>query len=112
MLEILARLGYRADLVESSLDVLEKIRAGRYEVLLLDLQMPAMNGWEITRRIRSGEGGIDRRDTYIIAVTAFAQKEDRDKCIAASMNGHIPKPVVLGELKNALAKAHDIINRV
>ena len=112
MLEILARLGYRADLVESSLDILEKIRDGRYEVLLLDLQMPAMNGWEITKRIRSGEGGIDRRDTYIIAVTAFALKEDRDKCIAASMNDHIPKPVVLGELKNALGKAHDIINRV
>ncbi len=111
MLEILSKLGFRADLASSNLDVMEKIRVGRYEVLLLDLRIPGMNGWEITRRIRSGEGGIDRRNTYIIAVTAFALKEDREKCLAEGINDHIPKPVVLAELKSALARAHASINQ-
>ncbi len=111
MLELLSKFGYQADLVKSGQDVLETIRDGRYEILLLDLQMPELNGWEITKRIRSGEAGIDRRNTYIIAVTAFAQKEDREKYLTETINDYIPKPVVLGELKNALSRAHEIINR-
>ncbi len=111
MFEILSNIGYKAHLAENGKEVLGSIKNGQFDLLLMDLQLPDMSGLEITRRIRSGECGEGRKSIYIIAVTAFALKEDREKCLAEGIDDHVPKPVVLNHLKEALAGAHKSVNR-
>lgn len=68
---------------------------GRYDFILMDIQMPVMNGYESARAIRALPGG---RDVPIIAFSANAFKEDRGRSLAAGMNEHLPKPIVVSDL--------------
>ena len=97
---MLQHLGYQADAVTDGLELLQMLERETYDVLLLDIQMPGMDGLEVTRRVRSIKG--DR--PWIIAVTAHALAGDRERCLAAGMNDYLSKPVGLGELRSALAE--------
>jgi CheY-like chemotaxis protein len=99
-LTMLKRLGYEADAVTNGLDALRALESKHYDVVLMDIRMPVMDGLEATRVIR--QRLQDR--PKIIAVTAYALKGDRDKCLAAGMNDYISKPIRLEELAKLLRK--------
>jgi len=96
--KMLKRLGYRADLAANGLEALEALNLRHYDLILMDVQMPEMDGLEATKRIRT----MPINQPYIIAMTAHALKGDRETCMAAGMNDYISKPVKLEELKAAL----------
>lgn len=97
---ILQRLGYRADVVANGLEVLTALRRQPYDVVLMDLQMPEMDGLTATRQICQ-EWPISSRP-WIIAMTANAMQGDREKCLAAGMNDYTTKPIRIDNLTNAL----------
>jgi CheY-like chemotaxis protein len=76
--------------VENGQEALDAVREQHYDLILMDMQMPVMNGFEATRRIRDME---EYKDTPIVALTAFAMKGDREKCIDAGATDYIPKPI-------------------
>ncbi|MDU9048517.1 MAG: transporter substrate-binding domain-containing protein [Candidatus Electrothrix sp. Rat3] len=92
-LSILKKIDLVADVAENGVQALEMLRKKAYDLVLMDIQMPEMDGFEATRYIRNPDSGVLRPDVPIIAMTADATKEDRDKCFAAGMNDYIPKPV-------------------
>ncbi|MCI5218751.1 MAG: response regulator, partial [Candidatus Electrothrix sp. LOE2] len=92
-LSILKKIDLVADVAENGVQALEMLRKKEYDLVLMDIQMPEMDGFEATRYIRNPDSGVLRPDVPIIAMTADATKEDRDKCFAAGMNDYIPKPV-------------------
>ena len=96
-------LGYQADYVENGAQALERWRQNKYELLLTDIRMPEMSGYELVREIRQMEQGHERR-VPVIAITANALEADVEKCFAVGMDDVIPKPVELEDLRNALAK--------
>ncbi|MCO5762199.1 MAG: response regulator, partial [Chromatiaceae bacterium] len=100
-LKMLERLGYRADLAGNGLEVLEALARQPYDLVLMDVQMPQLDGLETTRRIRARWPGP--AGPTIIAMTANAMRGDREQCLAAGMDGYIAKPVDREELRAALA---------
>jgi CheY-like chemotaxis protein len=98
---LLERLGYQADVVANGREAVEAVRQVRYDVVLMDCQMPEMDGFEATQAIRQ----IDAvRDIPILAVTANAFEEDRERCLAAGMNDYIAKPITLETLSAMMAQ--------
>jgi signal transduction histidine kinase/DNA-binding NarL/FixJ family response regulator len=96
----LKRLGYKADAVCNGAEAVEALRRGTYDLVLMDCEMPTMDGYEATRRIRqSAQSNIP-----IIAVTANAMSTDRDRCLSIGMSDYLSKPVDLGQLAEMLAK--------
>jgi CheY-like chemotaxis protein len=93
ILKILQKLGYQADAVGTGLHAVKAVEAQRYDVVLMDIQMPEMDGFEATAIIRSGKLGGPAQEVPIIAMTACALKGDREKCIALGMNDYLAKPV-------------------
>ena len=98
---MLAKIGHRIDIAENGLEALEAVRAKRYDVVLMDMHMPVMDGLEATRRIRA-ELPADRQPR-IIAMTASVTTEDRVACAEAGMDDYLSKPVRAAELAAALA---------
>ena len=92
-LSILKKFGLDADVAENGAQALEMLRKKEYDVVFMDIQMPEMDGFEATRRIRSPDSGVLRHDVPIIAMTADATREGWEKCFTAGMNDYIPKPV-------------------
>jgi len=101
-LRLLARLGYRADVAANGLEAIEAVKRQPYDVVLMDVQMPEMDGMEASRRIKGGEAGsaIPR----IIALTADAMQGDRERCLAAGMDDYVTKPIHVEALVAALSK--------
>ncbi len=106
-LGMLRRLGYTAEVAASGLQVLERLKSGACDVILMDCQMPELDGYEASRRIRELEKTSTtawRAPIYIIAMTANAMAGDREKCIAAGMNDYVSKPVSSALLAAALQR--------
>ncbi|MDD5256756.1 MAG: response regulator [Methanothrix soehngenii] len=103
---MLKHLGYRADVASSGPEVLASVKRKQYDVILMDIQMPDMDGLEATRHIREMDGSISQ--PHIIAMTAYALEGDREEFLKAGMNGYLSKPIQLGELKSALESVKPI----
>ncbi|MBE9119659.1 response regulator [Tychonema sp. LEGE 07199] len=103
---LLDRIGYRADIAANGLEVLEACKRQSYDVVLMDVQMPEMDGLEATRRICQ-EWPANRKPR-IIAMTANAMQGDREKCLEAGMDDYITKPVRREELAIALGKCQPL----
>ncbi|MCX6878497.1 MAG: ATP-binding protein [Verrucomicrobia bacterium] len=105
---LLQRLGIAADIVANGREALEAARANRYDVIILDLQMPVMDGLEASRKIRDLD--LAQRPS-IVALTANAFQEDRDAAIAAGMDDYLSKPITLDRLREMLAKLTSALQR-
>ncbi|MBS0630340.1 MAG: PAS domain S-box protein [Verrucomicrobia bacterium] len=101
---MLKKLGFGADVAASGHEVLEAMRRQRYEIILMDVQMPEMDGLEATRRLCERWPDPAARP-WIIAVTANAMQGDRERCMAAGMDDYITKPMKIDELSAALKRA-------
>ncbi|HEX7186363.1 MAG TPA: response regulator, partial [Thermoanaerobaculia bacterium] len=102
MLLLLQRLGYAADVAADGEETLAALRRQRYDVILMDAQMPGMDGLEAARRIRDEWPAEER--PRIIAVTANALRKDRETCLSAGMDDYLSKPVLLEDLRAALCR--------
>ncbi len=107
-LHMLARIGYRADAVANGFEVLSALRRQAYDIVLMDVQMPEMDGLEATRQVRAGAAGENRKP-WIIALTANAMDGDREDCLAAGMDDYLGKPLKGPELAAALVRARQAI---
>ena len=106
----LRKLRYRADSVANGLEVLAALQLAPYDLILMDCQMPEMDGYEATRVIRKQEQSLGKAcswksPVYIIAVTANAMQADREKCLAIGMDDYLSKPVRSLELRAALERS-------
>jgi CheY-like chemotaxis protein len=101
-LRLLEKLGYRADVAANGLEALEAVRRQTYDLVLMDVQMPEMDGLEASRRLKGGEAGP--AIPWIIALTADAMQGDREKCLAAGMDDYLTKPIQVAALVAALAR--------
>jgi CheY-like chemotaxis protein len=96
----LANAGAAVELAENGVEALEKLRQHKYDCVLMDIQMPVMDGLEATRKIRDGGSSIP-----IIAMTASALKGDRERCLLAGMNDYISKPFLPNDLFQKILEA-------
>jgi len=103
--QMLARLGYEVDVVANGELALEALARGHYALVLMDCQMPVMDGYDAARAVREREraAGAARR-TPILAVTANAMQGDRELCLQAGMDDYLSKPVTLERLEQAIAR--------
>ena len=100
----LEKLGYRADVVANGLEAVDAVARIQYALVLMDCQMPEMDGWEATAMIRKEEGSRGNQRLPIIAITANAMPGDREKCLNAGMDDYLAKPVTLEEIRGVLAR--------
>ncbi len=106
-MHMLKRIGYQADMVMNGAEVLDRLRMSQYDVVLMDLQMPKVDGLEATRRIIA-EFDPECRP-QIIAMTANAMDGDREVCLAAGMNNYITKPVKIEQLAEVLSRCQPLL---
>lgn len=88
--------GYQADSVSNGQEFLDRIAERDYDIVLMDCQMPVLDGYEATQRLREREG--ESKHTIIIGLTAHATPEDRQKCLDAGMDDYLSKPIVEEDL--------------
>ncbi len=103
-LSILQKLGFHADIVADGREAVRALETGSYDIVLMDVQMPVMDGFEATRAIRSSEAKVPNRRIPIIAMTAHAMKGDRERCLEAGMDDYLSKPIAPRALAEALEK--------
>jgi signal transduction histidine kinase/CheY-like chemotaxis protein len=101
---LLEKLGHEIHLAANGAEAIQAWREREFDAILMDCQMPEMDGFEATRRIREAEAGNGARHTPIIAMTANAMAGDREACLAAGMEDHLAKPVNLQALDEALRR--------
>ncbi len=99
---LLERMGYLADVAGDGIEVLEALRRQPYDLILMDIQMPGMDGLEATRRIRA-EFPVERQPR-IVALTANVLREQREACLAAGMDDFVQKPILFADLRGALSR--------
>src|SRR2546427_7219325 len=107
-LKQLKKLGYNADAVADGAEVLKALKQIRYDIIIMDCQMPEMDGYEVTRHIREKEKDPIEPlsfSPYIVALTANVLQGDRERCLAAGMNDYLTKPLHLSDLDSVLQRA-------
>ncbi|MCP4157747.1 MAG: response regulator [bacterium] len=107
VLRILAKMGYSADVVTSGIEAVRALENIPYDMVLMDVQMPEMDGYEATREIRKRELQWSTSAVPIIAMTANALKGDREKCLESGMDDYVPKPIKPGMLLETIEKWHN-----
>ena len=100
----LRKLGFDAETAANGVEAMEAVDRNHHHIVLMDCEMPEMDGYEATRRIRLREKEKPNHPCRIIAMTANALIGEREKCLAAGMNDYLSKPVCLKELKSALER--------
>jgi hypothetical protein len=100
MESLLGKLGHRYDLVEDGAEAVTAVEKGSYDLVLMDVQMPSVDGVEATQRIRALAGAA--AETPIIALTANTMAGDRERYLAAGMNAYVSKPIDIDELAAAI----------
>jgi two-component system, sensor histidine kinase and response regulator len=108
--KLIERLGWKVERVDSGVAAVEKLELGGYDVVLMDVQMPLMDGYEATRRIRAREAKSGEH-VPIVALTANVMKGDEELCRAAGMDLYVAKPIHLEELKVALDASLGLLRR-
>lgn len=105
---LLEKMGYRPDVASNGIEVLEALRRQTYDLVLMDIHMPEMDGLAATRQIR--REWPPERMPRIIAMTANAFRSDREQCFAAGMDDYVSKPIRIAELQAAIARCSDKVN--
>ena len=98
------KLGYHADVVTNGREAVESLEKFDYDLVLMDCQMPDMDGYDATRRIRDKNSSVRNHRIPVIAMTANAMKGDREKCLEAGMDDYVTKPVDFKKLSDAIGK--------
>jgi signal transduction histidine kinase/ActR/RegA family two-component response regulator len=101
---LLERMGHRVGIAGNGREAIAALESTAYDLVLMDIQMPVMDGLEATRRIRGSESTVLDPEIPIIAMTALAMKYDGEKCLAAGMNEYLAKPVIPDELESAITR--------
>jgi signal transduction histidine kinase/CheY-like chemotaxis protein/HPt (histidine-containing phosphotransfer) domain-containing protein len=107
---MLESMGYRADIASNGIELLESLRRQHYDVILMDLQMPEMDGLTATKLICQEWTASNR--PRIIAMTANAMRGDREQCLAAGMDDYLSKPIRLAELQTVLKKCQPLTQKI
>jgi PAS domain S-box-containing protein len=102
--QFLERRGHTVVVAENGQEALRRLEAEDFDVVLMDVQMPVMDGFAATAAIRDPKSSVRRHDIPIVAMTAHAMKGDEDRCLAAGMNAYVSKPFTAATLTGALAK--------
>ena len=103
-LNILGKLGYRADAVTNGKEALKALKNTDYDLVLMDIQMPEMDGFAATNEIRNPQSEVGNHGIPIIAMTAHAMQSDRDACIEAGMDDYVSKPISPKKLSEAIER--------
>ena len=103
-LKILEKIGYRADVVGNGREAIKALESRPYDLVLMDVQMPEMGGYEATSIIRDPQSGVLNHHVPVIAMTANVMEGDREACIEAGMNDYVSKPVKPNALSDALQR--------
>ena len=103
---ILTKLGYQTDIAGDGIQALSLFNKKKHNVILMDIRMPQMDGFETTRAIRH----MEVEQPYIIAMTANAMSNDRDECLQNGMNDYIPKPISMTDVISKLKIAAEYCN--
>jgi len=102
--QVLQKMGHRADAVANGKEAVEALRLVPYDLVLMDCQMPEMDGFDATEAIRNPASGVRNPRIPVIALTAHAMKGDRERCLAAGMNDYVAKPIHPAELSATIAR--------
>jgi len=102
--KLLKKYGYQVEVAGDGKEALLALETNDYALVLMDCMMPEMSGYEVTAVIRDPASAVRRHDIPVIALTGNAMKQDRDRCIAAGMDDHLPKPLLLPDLLAMLEK--------
>jgi len=100
--KILTKLNLSADIAANGIEAIDKLNSAYYDLILMDCQMPEMDGYETTKAIREGKAGKEHQDIIIIAMTANAMKGDKEKCLNAGMNDYLAKPIAINIIQQKL----------
>jgi CheY-like chemotaxis protein len=101
-MRILEKLGHKVQIVNNGKEAIGRAEAEEFDLILMDVQMPEMDGLEATTAIRAAEAGTGKH-VPIVAMTAHAMKDDREKCLGAGMDRYLSKPIRIDELKQAIS---------
>jgi PAS domain S-box-containing protein len=101
-LAMLQKLGYHAEVAENGLEAVSALETHFYDLVLMDVQMPIMDGFEAVAHIRDQQSPVTDHDVPIIALTAHAMAGDRERCISAGMDDYLTKPLNIDELRRAI----------
>ena len=101
---ILDRLGHDCETADDGPSAIAAAERSRFDVILMDIQMPGMDGFQATAEIRASERARNLPRTPVIALTAHAMKGDRERCLESGMDAYLAKPITVDALRRALAE--------